>query len=145
MAELETLVLYCNATGYPTPRVSWVKRTGIEIKVLNGLRVTSTTSENVPPANSSALALVTSTLSLTNVTTEDSGVYVCEANSGDSAGLFGMSSVDVHVSGKKLVTLAITTMHSYNNIITIIYIYQPKMNAESVMKNILPARIEECA
>ena len=94
-------MLYCNATGYPTPSVSWVKRTGTGINVLNSLRITITTSESIPPLDSNELALVTSTLTVRDVTTEDSGEYVCEANNGGSAGLFGMSSLYVNVSGKQ--------------------------------------------
>ena len=93
-------MLYCNATGYPTPSVSWVKRTGTGINVLNSPRITIATSESIPPLDSNELALVTSTLTVTNVTTEDSGEYVCEANNGESDGLFGMSSLYVKVSGK---------------------------------------------
>ena len=94
-------MLLCTATGYPTPTISWVKRTGTGITVLNSLRITTTTSENIPPTNSNELAFVTSTFSLRNVTTEDSGEYICEANNGDSARLFGMSSLYVNVSGKQ--------------------------------------------
>ena len=100
VTEFGTLQLICTATGYPTPSITWLKRRGTELNILSSPRVTSTVSN--PKHSVSGLQVVTSVLTIVDLTTTDDGEYVCEASNQITLETIGMNIWDVTVTGKLL-------------------------------------------
>lgn len=85
------LTLTCNATGYPTPNLSWLKD-GTTLQTMQGTTVTIITVNNT----------VYSTLSITSLMDDHNGVYTCLASNVLPNGtLTHTSSFTLSVTGSK--------------------------------------------
>ena len=100
LTEFETLQLLCTATGHPTPSITWLKKSGADQNILSSPRITATVSS--PEHSVSGLQVVTSVLTVVNLTTTDRGEYVCKASNQIALEAFGMNIWDVTVTGKLL-------------------------------------------
>ena len=100
LTEFEILQLLCTATGYPAPSITWLKKSGADQNILSSPRITSTVSS--PEYSVSGLQVVTSVLTVVNLTTTDNGEYVCKASNQIALEAFGMNIWDVTVTGKLL-------------------------------------------
>ena len=100
--ESATVTITCEATGFPAPRIIWLKRNGTEFTNLNlfiqipGSRISITNS--VPTAWEICILLSSSNLTIDSVTVEDNGMYVCEVENGLPPNQ--MNSTNISVIGK---------------------------------------------
>lgn len=86
--EFENLYLQCTATGLPRPTVYWLKRSRTEFNVLiiSSNRITVSYTDVEMDSTSTELPHTIANLTVVNVTTADSGEYICEANNGIPGG-----------------------------------------------------------
>lgn len=82
---MSSLFLYCNATGFPKPRITWT--------------FTNKTNNNIIRSNQSVLHI-------TAATRHDHGIYVCQATNG--IGESASADVNVSVQCKFLMDLGFT-------------------------------------
>ncbi|XP_066024471.1 hemicentin-1 isoform X2 [Pocillopora verrucosa] len=75
--ESNNLELFCNATGHPTPLITWYK----------------VADPSVPPS-------VGTVLNVTNMSRTDSGVYQCRASNGIGTDVFALANVTVNYAPK---------------------------------------------
>ena len=100
--ESATVTITCEASGFPAPRIIWLKRNGTELTNLNffiqtpSLRISITNS--VPTEWESCELLSSSNLTIDSVTVEDNGMYVCEVENGLQP--HQMNSTNISVIGK---------------------------------------------
>ena len=102
MNESATVTMTCEATGFPAPRIIWLKRNGTEFTDLtffiqiNSSRILITNL--VPTIRNSCELFSSSTLTIESVTVKDDGVYVCEVENGLPP--IQMNSINISVIGK---------------------------------------------
>ena len=100
--ESAAVTITCEATGFPAPRIIWLKRNGTELTNLNlfiqipGSRISITNS--IPTKWESCELLSSSNLTIDSVTVEDSGMYICEVENGLPSNQ--MNSTNISVIGK---------------------------------------------
>ena len=88
--------LQCSYAGGPRSMIVWLKRSEEEVKiVLNSLRVLVTHQRQT----SGSVHIVTSNLTVHNVSTVDGGEYLCEATNGISEVSNTVSNY-INVTGK---------------------------------------------
>ena len=92
--ERETIMIKCNAVGYPPPTVVWNRINGILSD-----RVSVSDSISVPNGYGN-VTRVSVNLIITNVSREDTGVYTCSANNSIGS---DSSNVNITVQCKYLI------------------------------------------
>ena len=92
--ESATVTMTCEATGFPAPRIIWLKRNGAELTDLTFFILISITN-SVPTAWDSCELLSSSSLTINSVTVEDNGVYVCEVENGLSPTRMNSTTISV--------------------------------------------------
>ena len=93
VGEMGIISLQCSYAGGPHSMVVWLKRSEEEVKiVLNSSRVLVTHQRQT----SGDVHVVTSNLTVHNVSTVDGGEYLCEATNG----IFRVSNTVISVTGK---------------------------------------------
>ena len=98
IAELETLQLHCQVKGWPIPNIIWIKRSDNEVRViLSSLRINIISNRT----GSNGFPLLISILYIHNITTMDSGEYVCEAENGIATTSPVLASLYINVTGKE--------------------------------------------
>ena len=73
MNESDNLELFCNATGHPTPKITWYRIVDPSVQLPNGRA-----------------------LKLKNINRTDSGVYRCGASNGIGTGVCASANVTVN-------------------------------------------------
>ena len=92
--ESATVTMTCEATGFPAPRIIWLKRNGAELTDLTFFNAISITN-SVPTAWDSCELLSSSSLTINSVTAKDNGVYVCEVENGLSSTQMNSTTISV--------------------------------------------------
>ena len=96
VTEFESLVISCKAAGYPLPAVQWY-RNGENLDVLRSsleARINISTQIHM---EGDSIPFVMSQLQIMHVTSDDSGIYRCSAESGH---LRSSGNISVTVSSK---------------------------------------------
>ena len=94
LEELDTLILQC--TAIPAASISWLKRSSDEIKYLtSSTRISFSTKEVAKEEKKATLG----TLTITDVTEDDAGEYLCEAQSG-SESIPATEEINVSINGE---------------------------------------------
>ena len=88
----------CEATGFPAPRIIWLKRNGTELTNLNiFIQIHSSKisiTNLVQTASEGCELFLNSSLTIDSVTADDNGVYICEVENGQ------MNSTTISVIGE---------------------------------------------
>ena len=92
--ESATVTMTCEASGFPAPRIIWLKRNGAELTDLTFFIPISITN-SIPTAWDSCELLSSSSLTINSVTVEDNGVYVCEVENGLSPTQMNSTTISV--------------------------------------------------
>lgn len=96
LGELDTLTLRCSVNAYPATTLIWLKRRSTEeVKVIINSSRTSIINKSSRVSQDGLLISSQSMLAIRNVLSDDSGDYVCEA---DSRALIAPLTTDVTVN-----------------------------------------------
>ena len=131
--ESATVTITCEATGFPAPRIIWLKKNGTELTNLNlFIQIPSSRifiKNSVPTEWESCELLSSSNLTIDSVTVEDNGMYVCEVENGLQS--HQMNSTNISVIGKYfMVKLLIFSFVNFPFVVCIILSEQFMMNVK---------------
>ena len=113
--ESATVTITCEATGFPAPRIIWLKRNDTELINLNfsiqihNSKITVTNSVSATWGANTCVLLSSSSLTIDSVIVEDNGVYVCEVENG--LPLTQMNSTSISVIGKVIICSLLTSLN----------------------------------